>query len=376
MPSESGLDLEQLLTPIPGVNPAGVSLRDDFSPTSVYHAIKDARSAARAAERNVVWGDDTPDLRAPWRSVADLGPRILAEKSKDLEVTAWLIEALVRLRGYAGLRDGFRLARELIERFWDGLYPLPDEEGLQTRVAPLAGLNGEEAEGTLVRPIFGVPVTGDSGERPLTVSDYQQACDLDRMADPDKRAQRIAQGAATMEMFRRAVLETSAEFYGTLIEDLQGCSQEFERLRGALESRCGKDPRGYDLAPPTSNIRNALEACRDAIRHLAKDRLPAAEGADAEQNDGALATLDGAGSPGRSLQRVHSRDDAFRALLQVADFFKRTEPHSPVSYALEQAVRWGRMPLPELLTELIPEESARGNLFRLVGIQPPENRNE
>ena len=52
---------------------------------------------------------------------------------------------------------------------------------------------------------------------------------------------------------------------------------------------------------------------------------------------------------------VRTREDAFRALLQVADYFKRTEPHSPVAYSLEQAVRWGRMPLPELLTELIPE---------------------
>jgi type VI secretion system protein ImpA len=349
-------------------------MRDDFSPTSPYHAIKDARSAARAAERNVVWGDETPDLRAHWRLVVELGPRILAEKSKDLEITAWLIEGLVRLNGYAGLRDGFRLARELVERFWDVLYPLPDEEGLSTRVAPLAGLNGEEAEGTLIRPILRVPITDDAGERPLTVSDYQQACDVDRLSDPDKRTQRIAQGAASMEMFRRAVSETPLAFFRTLIEDLNGCSAEFGRLCLSLESKCGKDQRGYDLAPPVSNVRNALEACRDAIRHLTKDRFPEADEASPEQVDAALATIDN--SPGRSVQRVHSRDDAFRALLQVADFFKRTEPHSPISYALEQAVRWGRMPLPELLTELIPEEAARSHLFRLVGIQPSENRTE
>ena len=70
--------------------------------------------------------------------------------------------------------------------------------------------------------------------------------------------------------------------------------------------------------------------------------------------------------------RVQTREDAFRALLQVAEFFKRTEPHSPVSYALEQAVRWGKMPLPDLLAELIPEEAAREQLFKLVGIKPPE----
>ena len=39
--------------------------------------------------------------------------------------------------------------RELAENFWDGLYPLPDEDGILTRVAPLAGLNGVEADGVL-----------------------------------------------------------------------------------------------------------------------------------------------------------------------------------------------------------------------------------
>ena len=33
-----------------------------------------------------------------------------------------------------------------MEQFWDGIYPLPDEDGLATRVAPLTGLNGEDAD--------------------------------------------------------------------------------------------------------------------------------------------------------------------------------------------------------------------------------------
>jgi type VI secretion system protein ImpA len=59
-------------------------------------------------------------------------------------------------------------------------------------------------------------------------------------------------------------------------------------------------------------------------------------------------------------------------LLQVAEYFRRNEPHTPVSYALEQVVRWGKMSLPDLLLELIPEDSPRSNLYRLVGIKPPE----
>jgi hypothetical protein len=42
-----------------------------------------------------------------------------------------------------------------------------------------------------------------------------------------------------------------------------------------------------------------------------------------------------------------------------------------VPYGLEQVVRWGNMPLPALLGELIPDESPRHQLFRQVGIRPP-----
>jgi type VI secretion system protein ImpA len=153
----------------------------------------------------------------------------------------------------------------------------------------------------------------------------------------------------------------------TLLEDLEQCQDEFARLAGALEEKCGA------AAPPTSTIRAALAACLEAVRTTARDRLPSAapEGSpptDEETAHGA-ASADG---PAQAGGPIRNREGAFRALLQVAEFFRNTEPHTPVSYALEQAVRWGRMPLPELLTELIPDESARTQFFRQVGIRPGE----
>ena len=87
----------------------------------------------------------------------------------------------------------------------------------------------------------------------------------------------------------------------------------------------------------------------------------------AEVGDDAVADLE---HPERHVLR--GREDACRILLKVADFFRRTEPHNPVSYALEQAVRWAQMPLPELLSELIPDEAPRKGLFKQVGIKPTE----
>src|SRR5205807_10415990 len=97
----------------------------------LYHRIKDARATARAAERQLATGADGADAGPPdWNPVLQNAVKALAEQSKDLEITAYLIEALLRKHGFAGLRDGFRLAHQLIEQFWDHLYPLPDEDGV------------------------------------------------------------------------------------------------------------------------------------------------------------------------------------------------------------------------------------------------------
>jgi type VI secretion system protein ImpA len=376
MGSPDVLDFARLLTPIAGENPAGRSLRADFSSTAVYRLIKDARSAARAAERSGVWSDDqeaqATDPRAEWKRLLELAPKAIAEESKDIEIAAWLTEGLVRKHGYAGLRDGFRLMRELAESFWDNLYPLPDEEGLATRLAPLAGLNGEESDGVIIAPIAGVAIATGEGGEPLTLADYRRALDLDRLSDPDKRAQRIQQGAVTLQAFDKAVQENTADFYAAMKEDVKACEDEFEKLSAVLEEKCGKDGNGHSLAPPSSAIRGALEACRNDLRGITRRLFPGADDGDSAEEDNGTALVSVHGQSTGLASVVRTREDAFRALLQVAEYFKRTEPHSPVAYALEQAVRWGRMPLPDLLTELIPEQSAREQIFKVVGIKPPE----
>lgn len=366
MGSPSVLDFESLLADIPGENPAGVDLREDYSPKAIFRVLKDARAAARAAERNVVWEDEEQSgAKADWSPVLKLAPQALATQSKDLEIAAWLIEALLRTRGFAGLRDGLRLARGLVERYWERLYPLPDEDGLETRIAPLTGLNGVEGDGVLIPSICSVPITAGASAGPFHLGHYRQALDLERIEDPDKRAARIDNGAVSLQALQKVVAETPAEFFQTLRADLSESSDEFEQLVAVLEGTCGTDSSGHSLAPPSSNIRNALQACRDAIDFLAPTAGPVPGGEAASAGRPAEASGGGVGKLG---ENVRNREDAFRALLQVAEFFKRSEPHSPVSYALEQAVRWGRMPLPDLLGELVQEQSMREQIFKLIGI--------
>ena len=70
MPSTEVLDFGALIAPIAGDNPAGTDLRGDPSPRSPYYTVKDARSAARAAERQIAMEGEEPASPPDWR----LGP--------------------------------------------------------------------------------------------------------------------------------------------------------------------------------------------------------------------------------------------------------------------------------------------------------------
>jgi type VI secretion system protein ImpA len=366
MASPVVLDLERLTAPAAADNPVGIDLRSDTSPASIYYQVKDVRSQARAAERQALLSGDGANGDADWRPILSIAPEVLADSSKDLEIVAYLIEALVREHGFAGLRDGFRLARELVEKYGDQIYPLPDEDGVETRVAPLTGLNGEGAEGTLIAPILGVPITDHTSVGRYTTAQYQQAVELERMP-AEVKERRLAQGSVDVGTILQAVGETTGPFFRDLLDDLQAATDEFATMSSVLDAKYGH------AAPPTSNIRQALDACRETVEQLARDKLAvlAEETAEAEvaAADGTPAAAGASGAAGE----IRTRDDAFRTILKVADFFRRTEPHSPISYALERLVRWGRLPLPDLLRELIADQSSVEQMFRLVGIERPKS---
>ncbi len=373
MPSPAVLDIPSLIAPCSAEKPVGEDPRNDPSPTSLYYKVKDARSAARAIERQQITGDDDSGNPPDWRPVVENAKALLTKQAKDLEITAYLIEALVRLNGFAGLRDGFQLTRELIEKYWDGLFPLPDEEGIDTRVAPLTGLNGDDAEGTLIAPISRVPLTDNSSIGRMSLSHYQEAVATGKIADAKARDRKIAQGAKSMDMIQKAVSESSPKFFVNLVEDLTQCQEEFTKLCMLLDERCGS------RSPPSSQIRTALGSCLDVVKDVARAKLaaaaPKAEPAKGEAGAaaaGAEAQAGGPAGPGEAMDVLRTREDAFRVLGKIVEFFHRTEPQSIVSFALEQVIRWGQTPLPDLLTELIPDEAPRKNLFKQVGIKLPE----
>jgi len=66
---------------------------------------------------------------------------------------------------------------------------------------------------------------------------------------------------------------------------------------------------------------------------------------------------------------VANREQALKQLEQIAEFFARTEPQSFLAYTLKDAVRRGRMALPELLGEVLADETVRNAMLSALGIR-------
>ena len=184
---------EDVLDPIPGDNPAGPYLRYD----PVYDKIKEARRQ----DLDVPQGGWQTSLKtAEWPVVIKLSTETLAKRSKDLQIAAWLAEALLQRHGFSGLADGLAVLVGLLERFWDDLHPELEDGDAELRAVPLAWVGQY-----LDLAVRMAPITGAG----LSYADYQAVrtvpTEEDAAYDDDKKLQRsraIEAGRPTPERRR------------------------------------------------------------------------------------------------------------------------------------------------------------------------------
>jgi type VI secretion system protein ImpA len=363
-----GFDLEALLAPIEGEAPQGIDVREDFSATSAYNRLRDARSEARDAERGQDAGDaDARDAGPLWRTVRELAMKTLVETSKDLEVAAWMTEALVRSHGLAGLTAGAQVMAGLAERYWDGLFPLPDDYGIETRVAPVTGLNGRDGNGSLIQPLNMVALFNRPDGSPLAYYQYRASEQLSTL-DAERRQARIEAGAIPLEDLEREARAAGGRHFGAMLADARAARDAWQAMASIMDEKAGAE------GPSTTAVRDLLTGIIDTVTRFAPAEEAAAEATTEPGTAGGEAPATGSVGLGRltvAPGQGATREDALRALGEIASFFRRTEPHSPLSYTLDEAVRRGRMTWPELLAEVVADTDTRNTILNTLGIRPP-----
>ncbi|SBT16773.1 hypothetical protein MGA5115_00857 [Marinomonas gallaica] len=367
------MELSSVLTPITQDAPAGFDIREHADFSEQYFTLRDLRNRIRAEERQVVQLEDLQGLTGEWKPVRDECLVVLSQCSKDVEVLAWLIEASIRLEGFQGLAQSLELADQLIRQYWGYLYPRPDEDGIQATLYPLSGLNGDNGEGTLIMPIRMAPFMYSAEQEPVLVWDYIKACELAQIQDQNKLKRRTDNGEQTIAQLQKLVHGNDLTMIRATADAVHAAKESFISLEGFLSDMCGFD------APPTSAIKNTLSVAQEALKVIAHiearseepEHIPEPELEEFEDGDQAESIpVMRAGAIDPTSYYPASREEALVMTSRLSLFFENTEPHSPLSHQMKRVERWGRMSLAELMEELLDDDNARQQFFRLIGLNP------
>ncbi len=357
--------VEALLAPIADdASGVGADLR---ASGDEYLALKDLRNEARLAEREALKAEDEQDAplqvaHREWASLVELGAQALAGSTKDLEIGCWVCEGLVRTEGFPGLAYGLELLAGLVEQYWDaGLYPAEEEEGVEDRIAPLAGLLGRDGQGVLVQPVKMLPVS-DRSDLPLAALwTFELAnAPIPSTQDPDTRERLVARQAEQLDSINIAIKTSSLAFLKEVHASALQALASLDRLMDALDSKTGVGRFGSQVSTPLQAI---VELIEQKVGHLFTTE------SDASGSDGDAVVAAGGGSTGGGGGPVTSRNQALETVLHVADYFERHEPQSMIAHSLRDVVRRARMPLVDLLAELLPDDAQRSEFLQRAGIK-------
>lgn len=354
------IDLEKLLSPISVERPVGESLRYE----GTYDRIQEVRREDDPSLPQGIW--KTSLKKADWEAVRDLCLEALETRTKDLHIAVWLLEAWMHLHGLAGVREGVKLLSWLCESFWDDLYPQLDEDDADYRCGPLIWMNEKLSVKLKTIPMT-QPHTRDVPA--YTWVDWESACRLENLARKDNSLLQAAEaeGKVTQARFGGSVMLSPKSFYVALARDLRDIVDAMKTFEALLEEKLGK------RAPSLAQFKEVLTSMQHLVDDILLERAEETVEEDTAAADEAqdllgvpheqeIGLLPGTGS-------IRSRAEAYRRLLEAAEYLLKTEPHSPTPYLVKRAVAWGSMSLTQLLEELVSDERDLQAILILLGIR-------
>jgi type VI secretion system protein ImpA len=250
------IDIDAVMAPIPGEKPAGEDLR-----YILYDEITEARRADDAFER----GDWQREIKsADWETVISLCSDALVNRTKDLQIVAWLTEALTITEGFEGFLTGLKVIRGFLENFWESVYPEIEDDDLDFRVGRLEFLNN-----SLWSRIKQIPLTDSNAKAGYSWLQWEESRRVGNEGDAAKaetRAELVAEGKLTAEEFDAAVSLSSRAFYESLAAEVTKCSEEFGALEQLSDEKFGKE------APRLAELRKSLEDCNQLVSKILKEK--------------------------------------------------------------------------------------------------------
>ncbi len=353
MPANAEL-LSRLLTPVSEDAPSGQDLRYDAR----YAAVKEARRE----DPDLPSGElDAPRKLADWPQTVALASTLLETETKDLQLAAWLTEALLRKDGVGGLITGLQFFEGLLQHFWESVFPLIEDDDIELRSGPIEWVGARLDLAVRQAPIAlsGISTLDYSTSRGIPT-------EVEAEANSEKKAQRdeaIAAGKRTPEEVDAAIDASSKVFYRALLGDIDAAVVAVDSLEKVSDDRFGRD------APAFTTMRKALADMRQSCATILARKLELDPDPVDEVADGAEESLDAAAGDGTISSEVTSARDAATRIAAAARFLRKEDPTSPAPYLLVRGYRWGELRAnPHDLDARLLEAPATAIRSRLKGL--------
>ena len=332
----SVINLEELLTAVSDDSPCG---EDPTGNNEVQHL-------------KILVGDADPD----WAKIKREALNLLKE-FKDLEIAFFLTLGLLKRDGIPGFAEGLSLCASLLEKWWEELYPLCDEDdgdpyervGLLNNLGARFATNGDPYR-----------VIEKLREAPLVVSTEMRKEITYRSILLSKGELSIAddETAPTEALIEAVFANSDAQKMAEISEASSLALESLEKINSVLSDKADESA-SFD--PLIAEI-NSMKAIIDAHQSGAPVAVSSEESAPAA--DAAVAAAPVPVQKGVSGE-VCSREDAAKALDLVIRYFDENEPSSPVPLMLERAKKMIGKNFRELVMDI--SYSAKQNLDDLFG---------
>jgi type VI secretion system protein ImpA len=286
-------------------------------------------SLEQVASPNAQVGKREPrksDRPPNWIELEELASGLL-RKSKDFRVLTHLSAAVLRTRNVAAFTTTLSTASSWLESHWSSVYPLVDEDAILRRNALSAFSDHAAIVDGLRRAVL---VAGKLGRFSLR--------DMEGVPGPDDKP---APSEATI---RAAFMDMPVDELRALLASVVAAPDTLEAIVATAQAQAGKD-----AAPDFKTLTDQLQTMATMLRKRLAEHPDAVAG-EGSSDEG----TDSSGGQSARVGAIGSRQDAIRALDAVADFFRRSEPSSPVPMVIDRAKRLVSKDFLEVLADIAP----------------------
>lgn len=344
-------DYSELLAPFPGDNPSGETLdytiktRLDDNRKSIDPNDYDENDPQRPTEPKY----------ADWEDIAEVCWATLAEKTKDLNLAVRLTEAITRISGFPGLKQGLEFLLAYVEQCWEFTYPFVEtEEDLELRAGPFNWLSDPQRGSRFPTTLRMLPIIASNTEE-YSVIDWINS------NNPNAEI--------TFDVMNKAISRMSQDLALENWDALRESTLLIQQLQNKLNDLMGP------YSPSLIAIRQAIEECAKIAEGITKKISPAASST-VQDSDVVSQGENGEAQPESSQtdqtwnpkNARAARDAIYDRLRKAADMLIELEPHSPIPYLIRKAVELGELSYPQLMTRLLEDTEALNALRKEFGL--------